>query len=268
MITSRHNQRIKDAASLRERRQRRKTQRFLIEGIREVERAVAGGIPIVEAFLEPQHLVGRDAASLVESLQQAHVPLHEVAPEVFGKLAYGDRHEGVVAVGQIVARSLAEVALPPRPLVAVLESIEKPGNLGAIARSADAAGVSALVSTGRGTDIYNPNAIRASLGTLFTVPVVEAGADAVVDWTKHLGLPIFAARPDAAELYTDVSYARGAVLLLGSEAHGLSDAWRDMGVVPIRLPMCGVADSLNVSVTAAVLFYEARRQRQIAGEGG
>lgn len=262
MITSRQNQRIKDAASLRERRQRRKQQRFLIEGVREVQRALVGGIPLLQVFLDRQHLAGADAATLVEALHQADVPTYDVSPEVFGKLAYGDRHEGVVAVGQSVSRSLNDIVLPPRPLIAVLEGIEKPGNLGAVARSADAAGVAALVVVGAGTDVYNPSAIRASLGTLFTVPVAEADAQAALTWAKGLELPILTARPDAEQLYTDVSFVIGAVLVLGSEARGLSDTWRDPAVIPIRLPMYGVADSLNVSATAAVLFYEAQRQRR------
>ena len=126
------------------------------------------------------------------------------------------------------------------------------------------AGVEALIAVGHGTDLYNPNAIRASLGTLLTVPLAEADADGAMRWAMRLGLPIFAARPDAQMLYTDAALASGGVLVLGSEAEGLSETWRGPLVTPIRLPMCGVADSLNVSATAAVLFYEALRQRRIS----
>ena len=259
MITSRQNQRIKDAVRLRDRQHRERQQQFLIEGVREVGRAVAAGIQLVEVFVAPELATEQDAAQLLENLTRSDVPRHDVSPEVFEKLAYGERSEGVVAVAQMTSRSLDDLTLPAHPVVALLEGIEKPGNLGAIARSADAAGVAALVVVGCGTDIYNPNAIRASLGTLFTVPVVPTTAETALAWAQGLGIPIFAARPDAEKLYTDATYAAGACLVLGSEAMGLSPTWHDPAVTPIRLPMHGVADSLNVSATAAVLFYEALR---------
>jgi TrmH family RNA methyltransferase len=261
-ITSRHNQHIKDAAKLRDRRHRQRGQRFLIEGIRELSRAIQAGVPIVEAFISSDFAESRPDDPLLTALRQRSVPIHNVAADVFEKVAYGDRAEGVIAVAQVVPQMLDSLELPPRPVVAIVEGVEKPGNLGAICRTADAAGVGALVVVGRGTDIHNPNAIRASLGTLFTVPVVETDAGTALAWAKELNAPILAARPDAQTLYTDADYSAGAVIVLGSEAEGLSDTWRDAAVTPIRLPMLGIADSLNVSATAAVLFYEALRQRQ------
>jgi TrmH family RNA methyltransferase len=261
MITSRQNPKVNDAVRLRDRRQRERQQRFLIEGIREVDRAIRGGVSILEAFVAPELATSEAARLVIEALEHRSVKRHDVASEVFEKLAYGDRTEGIVAVARMTSRTLDDLVLPPRPIVAVLEAVEKPGNLGAIARSADAAGVAALIVVGQGTDIYNPNSIRASLGALFTVPVAEADAASALHWAKRLGLPVFAARTDAQMLYTDAPLASGGVLVLGSEAEGLSDAWRDPSVTPIRLPMHGVGDSLNVSATAAVLFYEALRQR-------
>jgi TrmH family RNA methyltransferase len=266
MIISRHNQRIKDAVRLRDRRRRDRVQQYLIEGIREVGRALEAGVPIVEVFVAPDLATGEEAARLMGDLALRPIERHDVSREVFEKLAYGDRTEGFLAVARMTRRGLDDLALPPLPVVAVLDGIEKPGNLGAIARSADAAGVAAIVVVGHGTDIYNPNAIRASLGTLFTVPRAEAEVESTLIWAKRLGVPIFAARPDAELLYTQASYSAGAIIVLGSEAHGLSGQWGEPAVSGVRLPMCGVADSLNVSASAAVLFYEALRQRQALPE--
>jgi TrmH family RNA methyltransferase len=264
MITSRQNPKVKDAAGLRNRRQRERRREFLIEGTREVARALKAGVPLVEVFVAPQLATGDDAVRLLEAIAERSVVRYDVTREVFEKLAFGERAEGVIAVARMTPRSIEDLVLPARPIVAVLEGVEKPGNLGAIARSADAAGVAALIVVGHGTDIYNPNAIRASLGTLFTVPIAVTDADFALGWAKKLGLPIFAARPNAKTHYTDAPLASGGVVVLGSEAVGLSKTWHDSAVTPIRLPMCGAADSLNVSATAAVLFYEALRQRQLS----
>ena len=152
------------------------------------------------------------------------------------------------------------------PLVAVLEGVEKPGNVGAVLRSADAAGVSALIAADPRTDLYNPNAIRASLGTIFTMPVCEAAGGETIEWLRANGFRIFAARVDGAIPYTEADYRGRSAIVLGSEAAGLSPLWRGDDVQAVRLPMLGAADSLNVSVTAAVLFYEALRQREERGE--
>jgi TrmH family RNA methyltransferase len=143
----------------------------------------------------------------------------------------------------------------------VLESVEKPGNLGAVLRSADGAGLDALIAADLRTDLYNPNAIRASLGTIFTLPVAVADSRETLDWLRGRGLAIVAARVDGSVPYTEVDYRRPTAIVFGSEAEGLSEAWRAPDVTAVRLPMLGAADSLNVSAAAAVLFYEARRQR-------
>jgi TrmH family RNA methyltransferase len=143
----------------------------------------------------------------------------------------------------------------------VLEGLEKPGNLGAILRSADAAGVDAIIVADGRTDLYNPNTIRASLGTVFRANIGEATTAETIEWLRDKQIRIIAARPDAQQLYTEIDLRGGAAIVLGCEATGLSDAWRATGTTPVRLPMHGIADSLNVSTTAAVLFYEALRQR-------
>jgi TrmH family RNA methyltransferase len=197
----------------------------------------------------------------VEELRQRGARILTTAPNVFAKIAFGERNEGLVAVAKTPQRTLAALEMPDNPLVAVLENLEKPGNVGAVLRTADAAGVSAVIVADGGTDLYNPNAIRASLGAIFTVPVCAASSTETLAWLKQRGLAIFAARVDGAVDYAAASYRGPTAIVLGSEAHGLSRTWRGSGVSGIKLPMRGVVDSLNVSATAAVLFYEAMRQR-------
>lgn len=257
-ITSSHNPRLKAAAKLRDHRARVREQRFLIDGRREIERAIAAGIVIEEVFSIADD---ENGTALVKQLRQQGVPILTTAANVFTKIAFGERDEGLVAVAQTPQRTLASLELPDHPLVAVLENLEKPGNVGAVLRTADAAGVSAVIVADGGTDLYNPNAIRASLGAIFTVPVCAASSTETLAWLQQRGLAIFAARVDGAGDYAGVSYRGPTAIVLGSEAKGLSSVWGGPGVTAIALPMLGVVDSLNVSATAAVLFYEAIRQR-------
>jgi TrmH family RNA methyltransferase len=261
-ITSLQNQRVKEAAKLRQRRERRSQRRILIDGAREIGRAIEAGVELVEVFHCESLCRTSDCRSLVERLSMLPVRQSNVTPAVFEKLAFGDRAEGIVAVAKTPERMLNDLTLSADPLVAVLEGVEKPGNIGAVLRSADAAGVSALIVADGGTDLYNPNAIRASLGTIFSIPVCAAPAAAVRDWLVDHEIGIFAARVDAEMPYTAVDFSRPAAIVLGSEADGLSVTWRGSGVTAICLPMRGRVDSLNVSAAAAVLFYEALRQRE------
>lgn len=257
-ITSSHNPRLKAAAKLRDRRDRIREGRFLIDGLREIQRAVQSGIIIEEAFVRED----ANLSELAEQLRKIGTRILVTAPGPFEKLTFGDRDEGIVAVAQIPRHNLTDLALPANPLIAVLEGIEKPGNIGAVLRTADAAGVSAVILADCVADLYNPNSIRASLGAIFTVPVCAASSVEVRQWLKNNGLSIFAARVDGAVDYSSVCYRGPSALVLGSEAQGLSIHWSGNEVSSIKLPMHGVVDSLNVSATAAVLFYEAARQRQ------
>ena len=260
-ITSTQNPRVKAAIRLRDARHRRKQGRILIDGLREIERAQAAGVEMVEVFYCPERCPVDRVDTVEALLGRVDVELFELAPGVFEKLAFGQRAEGIVAVAATPCRRLDAVSLGPNPLVAVIEGIEKPGNVGAVLRSADAAGVDLIIVADGRTDLYNPNAIRASLGTIFTMPVCEATTAETLDWLRDQQLAIFAAIVDGATSYTDVNYHGGAAIVLGSEADGLSDAWRADDIRAVRLPMLGAADSLNISATAAVLFYEALRQR-------
>lgn len=261
VITSPQNPRVKDAAKLRERRQREKQGRVLIDGARELTRALTAGVQLAEAFVCEPLCQSVDAQAALELIRPSGARVYSVTPQVFAKLAFGERAEGVLGVAQTPRRSLAELRLPEQPLVAVVEDIEKPGNLGAILRSADAAGVSAVIATGKGTDFYNPNVIRASLGTVFTLPACTAGAEETLEFLRRHRLRVYAARVDAQMLYSEASFHEAAAIVLGSETAGLSAIWHTIDVAPIKLPMLGVVDSLNVSAAAAVLFYEAVRQR-------
>lgn len=261
-ITSLQNQRVKDAAKLRDRRQRDKQRRILIDGARELRRAIDSGVELLEIFVCPPLCRTSEAQGLLVLLDSCGAEILPVTAEVFAKLAFGERAEGVLGVARTPAARLDDLEPPPGSLVAVVESVEKPGNLGAVLRSADAAGLSAVIAAGQGVDLYNPNVIRASLGTVFTLPVAAALADETKLWLGSRGFRVYAARVDAEQFYTDVSYAGDAAIVLGSEAAGLSDAWSGPGVTPVKLPMRGAADSLNLSAAAAVIFYEALRQRQ------
>lgn len=260
-ITSSHNPRLKAAAKLRDRRDRAREQRFLIDGRREISRAIAGGVVIAEAFVKETDDPASDLAYLVGQLRQSGASILLTAPAAFEKVSFGQRDERMVAVAQTPQASLASLRLPANPLVVVLEGVEKPGNVGAVLRTADAAGVSAVIVADGGTDLYNPNTIRASLGAIFTVPVRTASSVEALAWLQGQGLTIFAALVEGAIDYASASFRSPSAIVLGSEAAGLSKVWRGPETTAISLPMRGVVDSLNVSATAAVLMYEAARQR-------
>ena len=260
-ITSAANPRLKAAARLRGRRERDQSGLTLIDGVRETLRALSAGATLREAFVLPELLSGPEASALLERLAEESIPLVELGRDAFEKLAYGDRLDGVVAVAETPPRTLDELLLPPEPLIGVVEGVEKPGNLGAILRSADGAGVNAIIVADTATDLFNPNIIRASIGTVFAVPVAVASSGDVLTWLQARQIGIIAARVDGSVDYTVADYTGAVAIALGSEARGLSDAWGELARASVKLPMLGVADSLNVSATAAVLFYEALHQR-------
>jgi TrmH family RNA methyltransferase len=260
-ITSLQNPRIKLAARLRQRRQRERQGRFLIDGVAEITRALEAGVEVTEVFASSAQCNSPAAEDLLTRLDAGPYSLIEVTPSILERLAFGDRTDGVVAVARTQTLSLDGITLSDRPLVAVLETVEKPGNLGAILRSADAAGVSAVIAADEATDPFNPNTIRASLGTVFTIPLAVASSAETLAWLRANQLQIFATRVDGERLYHEVDFRAPSAIVLGSEAKGLSDRWKGGDVTAIRLPMLGSADSLNVAASAAILFYEALRQR-------
>jgi RNA methyltransferase, TrmH family len=260
-VASPSNPRIKATARLRDRRERDATGLTLVDGAREVRRALEAGVNVVEAYVCEPLLAGEDARAALDALAARDIPTTSTTEAAFGKIAFGDRADGLIAVIRIPPMRLDDLALRDAPLVVVIEGVEKPGNLGAVLRSADGAGVDALIAASPRTDLMNPNAIRASAGTIFSVPIAAAPTADVIEWVRQRKIPIVATLVDAATLYTEVDLTGPLAIAFGSEASGLTDAWRTRDTGGIRLPMLGIADSLNVSVSAAVVLYEARRQR-------
>ena len=262
-IRSVQNPLVKELVRLRRRRARVPGAPILIDGRREIDRAAGGGIRLRQIVTDAE---SPDKAIPIWARRTAAstgADLIEVTGAVFGKIAYGDRGEGVLATADRPAGGLVSLELSKHPLIAVLDTVEKPGNLGACVRSADAAGVDAVLVTDPRLDVFGPNAIRAALGTIFCLPVIETTTGEAVRWLERRGIRVVAATPEAESLYFDVDLTGPTALVLGGEANGLSDAWRAAAAATARLPMRGIGDSLNLSVAAARMFYEALRQRGV-----
>ena len=261
-ITSLTNPRVKAAVRLRDRRERESTGLTLIDGARELWQALAAGASVETVFVARSQVSSDEARAALQDAEDKVPDIFEVSEAVIAKLAFGDRSDGIVAIVRTGATDLESLCLTPgAPLVVVVEAVEKPGNLGAILRTADGAGASGLIAADPLTDLFNPNAIRASLCTIFRVPLAAASSPATLDWLTTRGIAPIAARVDAAAPYAEVDMRRPVAIVLWSEATGLSAAWDDPLVTPVRIPMLGTADSLNVSVAAAIMLYEAVRQR-------
>jgi TrmH family RNA methyltransferase len=263
VLTSLANPRVKAAAALRDRRERDRTGLTIVDGARELRRALDAGVEVVEAFVCEPLLAGPDARTALDRLRADALPLYSTSELVFAKLAFGERSEGLVAVVRIPSMALGDLRLSDDALIAVVESVEKPGNLGAILRSADGAGVNTVIAASPRTDLFNPNAIRASAGTMFTVQLGSAPAAEVLAWLRGRGVRVVTARADAPRLYTELDLTGQLAIVVGAEAEGLTAMWAGEDIESARLPMLGAADSLNVSISAAILFYEARRQRDV-----
>lgn len=266
-ITSLTNPRVKAAVRLRDRRERESRGLTIVDGAREILRALDAGVQFETAFVAPE-LIRTPAAQRVADRLRGRPATIEASPAVLTKVGFGERSDGVVAIVETPTTTLDDLdeRLPADPLIVVVEGVEKPGNLGAVLRSADGAAASAVIAADPLTDPFNPNAIRASLGTIFTVPVVSAGSAEARDWLAARGIRAVAAVVDAPTRYTDADLTGPLAIVLGSEATGLSAAWRDGTTEPVSIPMAGTADSLNVSIAAAVLLFEAVRQRHVPAE--
>ncbi len=261
------NPHFKSVCQLRDRRHRRQQQRILIDGRREIQRALRGRVRLLELFFDAPAWQGPELQSWLPSLADQGVRLIELPERLLAKLSYGERRDGVVAVAETPVRSLHDLRLSPRPLLAVLQGMEKPGNVGAMIRTADGAGVDAILVVDGMTDLFNPNVIRASLGTVFTGQVCAESSEKVQAWLVEHRTQVCVARLDASLAYDRLDYTGPTAFVLGSEAHGVSADWVQPAYQGVKLPMLGSVDSLNVSATAAVLLYEAQRQRRkLAGD--
>lgn len=262
IISSLQNGRIKQLVKLNSRRQRDEAQLTLVEGEREVLRALAAGVVPTAVFVCPELLTNQELAAQLRQVAARGTEWVEVTTAVFQKIAYRGDSGGVVLTVPYWPTRLADLPHAANPFYVVVDNVEKPGNLGAILRTADAAGVNGVIVTGdSSTDVFNPNVVRASLGTLFHVPVAVSGAAETAVWLRQRHIHIIAATPAGQTNYTNVPMRGPVAILMGSEAHGLGDDWLSQTNTHVVIPMHGIADSLNLSTATALLLYEVVRQR-------
>lgn len=262
IITSTKNPKVGDAIRLRDRRHRDQTGLMLIEGVKELALAIKGDVRINILFYCEELFKGAEEDKIVKAAEKQNSELFQVSAHVFEKMAYREESYGLIAVAKQPIKTLNDIPLKKNPLVIVVEGVEKPGNLGAILRSADAAGVDGVIVCGRSTDIYNPNAVRASIGTVFTVPVVEAALSETINWLNAKSIKAIATTPHTETEYYDTDLRGPCAIVMGSEHEGLSKIWLDEADVLVRIPMKGEADSLNLAMSTTILLYEALRQRR------
>jgi RNA methyltransferase, TrmH family len=260
-ITSTQNPRVKLAVSLDKPRARKELGLFIVEGLRELKHALKSSYDVHSVFYNPRLVSEGELMDLIsdESL------VFSVSDNVFEKLAYRESTSGVVAILKSRQHNLGNLKLPKNPLVLVLESVEKPGNLGAMLRTADAAGVDAVIVCDPLTDFYNPNVVRSSIGAVFTCNLASASGGETISFLKENHIPIFCTHLEASESYVKKDFTAGAAIVMGTESTGLSDLWTAHSDANIIIPMRGTVDSMNVSVSAAIVIFEALRQRSEAG---
>jgi RNA methyltransferase, TrmH family len=264
-ITSPANPRVRQLVALRRRRGREQAEVTLVEGLAEIELALAAGVRPQTVYYCPA-LATPDSLPLAGQAAQRGADVIQVSRPVFEKISYREGPDGWLAVVPAIRTSLDRLEPGPQPLILVCAGLEKPGNLGAILRTADAAGVAAVIAADAVTDWGNPNVVRASKGTVFSVPVASAPTAEVLDWLTAARLQIVAATPDASQLVTEADLTGPTAVAVGAEQTGLSQQWLERADVRVRIPMFGKADSLNVSTSAAIILYEAVRQRLLAGD--
>ena len=258
-ITSAQNPKIKDLLALQEKsKERRKKGLFVVEGRRELLHCVEAGYRPHTVFFCPDIISSGDFDEIADKCDCNYI---DVPQHLYDKVAYRGGTEGVIAELHCKDMTLDALDLKENPLVVVLEAVEKPGNLGAVLRSADASGVDAVIVCDPLTDMYNPNLIRSSIGAIFTVPVATATSEDTIKWLKGRNIKIYTAQLQDSEWYYDTDMKGGTAIVMGTEATGLTTAWRKAADAHIKIPMLGKLDSLNVSVSAAILMFEAVRQR-------
>jgi TrmH family RNA methyltransferase len=257
VITSAQNPKIKNILALEKARERKNQNVFIIEGIKELSLAIAGGYVIESVFFCPA-IISDTALKKIAIDDRLFIPVEQT---VFEKIAYRESTGGIIALAQQKKHSLEDIQLSKNPLILVIEAVEKPGNLGAILRTADAAGVDAVIICDPQTDFYNPNVIRSSVGCVFTNQLASASSTEAIHWLKEHGLEIICTYLRASQPYDKIDYTKPSAIILGTEATGLSDIWVNNASVNVIIPMQGMIDSMNVSTAAAVVTFEAKRQR-------
>jgi TrmH family RNA methyltransferase len=266
-ITSAQNPRVKSLVALRKRGERKAAQVTLVDGYEELSLALESGVRPLTLYYCPALIREQARLALLDRVRALGAELVETSSQVFEKIAYRETPDGWLAVVPLVATDLGRLRVGTAPLILVCESVEKPGNLGAILRTADAAGADAVIAAPAITDWGNPNIIRASKGTVFSVPVAETGTEELIAWLRARDIAIVVTTPDTDLSYAALDLARGVAIVLGSEKHGVSDTWLACADARVRIPMFGRVNSLNVATAAALLTYEVLRQRgRLAGE--
>ncbi len=262
LVTSATNPGVKEVVKLRAARHRREAGLFPVEGYREIKRALEGGVNVEQMWACPELFLGENEEELVDLAEARGAEIIEVTREPFEKMSYRDRPEGLLAVCSFYDTSIDSIELSDAPLVLVVESIEKPGNLGTMLRAATAAGADAVVVADPTTDVFNPNVVRSSIGTCFLIPLAVASTDETLAWLRKNDLSIVVATPGATTAHWDASLEARSAIVIGSEQYGLSDRWLDEADAKVVIPMPGESiDSLNAAASAAVLLFEAVRQR-------
>lgn len=262
-IQSRQNEQVKNLVKLRERKHRDRQARFVVEGLREIEHALAAGCEIEVVCYCPEFFPQSAHRDFIDAQRRSgRMPLTRFSSEAFEKASYREGPDGLLATARQQSNTLTDLTLPKNPLLLILEGIEKPGNLGAILRSADGAGADAVILVDCVLDLYNPNAIRSSQGLIFALSIASTTREQLAQWLDREQLQVVATTPDTEQLHWDVDSRTGTALFFGSESEGLSNYWLERAAHRIRIPMAGRADSLNVAAATAVCLYEAARQRQ------
>ncbi len=263
IILSPKNPKIKNLELLiAKSRERKKQGLFVIEGRKECELAIKSQLTIDSWYYYPEGL-GEEEKALIPQLQRLNLPSYRLEKEAFEKIAYRSGTIGLILLGKSYERNLTDLQLTESPLILVVEGVEKPGNLGALLRSADAAQIDAVICCDQHTDLFNPNVIRSSLGCIFSVPTVQCSSEEAIIWLKEKGISIQATDLEGAVSYLEVDYKKPTAIIMGTEATGITDLWRKAADAKIKIPMLGLIDSLNVSTSAAIVVFEAKRQREV-----
>lgn len=259
MITSLQNPAIKNIVKLSKSRERLGQQLFVIEGARELSLALQSEYRVETLYVCPALFDKTKYPEVLNALPEA--ALLEISQAVFAKIAYRENSDGIVALAKPKTHSLSDIRLSDNPFVIILEAVEKPGNLGAVLRTADAAAVDAVIICDPQTDLYNPNVIRSGVGGLFTVQTAVCTSEEALVWLSTNGISTFAAELQAADFYQDTDFRQPSAIVMGTEADGLSAFWLKNATKRVKIPMRGEIDSLNVSVSTAIITFEAMRQR-------
>lgn len=259
LITSLQNTKIKNIVKLSKAKERKAQGLFILEGARELSLAQSANYDVDSIFICPDLFIKTDYPEVLDSIPDNLK--HEISPQVFDKIAYREGSDGLITLMKPKSHRLEDLKIKENPFIIILEAVEKPGNLGAILRTADAAQADAVIVCDPQTDIYNPNAIRSSVGCMFTVPVAICSSKEALNWLHKNQIQTLAAELNASEWYQDIDYRNASAIVMGTEADGLTSFWLENADRRVKIPMRGKIDSLNVSVSTAIITFEAMRQR-------